>query len=189
MGDAERLNYIVSLREKGETYNSIGKRVGVTGERIRQLLKRSDRVDLTGSKYRHVDWSCMVCGQERRLTPSKAHLYSTCSNKCWGRVYSTRLALRPKSVARAIAAMDQRACGGSWVDATAATDLAGSSNPARVFYFLSLWAKAIDVDVTWAYCDPASPAPSDWRVEALGKVEVASRRYQSYQNAMSRMPC
>lgn len=175
--DPDRLKDVFSLRERGETYKDIGKKFGLTGERVRQLLKYSGRSDLLGYKVRHIDWSCSICGLERRVSPGKAHAHQACSQECGGRLLAIRTALKLESVERAIIIMDHRARGDSWGRATAMTDYAGSSNRAQAFYFLGLWAKAIDVDVGWAYDNPASSAPNGWRATVSHKVGIMLQRH------------
>jgi hypothetical protein len=71
---------IVAARERGETYQTIGERHNITGERVRRILYRRGRVDLTG---RDVSRNiipvppCVICGE-----PTKSLGMKYCSWQC-----------------------------------------------------------------------------------------------------------
>lgn len=81
---------VIRLREMGKTYQQVGDACGVTYERVRQVLIKSRRFDLTGSKFtaalKRVEKSCKICGKPISGPPAKISKRVTCSPQCTGKL-------------------------------------------------------------------------------------------------------
>ncbi|MDE2467620.1 MAG: hypothetical protein KGL35_02460, partial [Bradyrhizobium sp.] len=83
----ERNAEIIRLREGGAYYVEIGKQFGVTGERVRQVLRTAGRADLAGwgtLRARHtVTAICAACGAAFSHQASQKSNY--CGRECRNR--------------------------------------------------------------------------------------------------------
>lgn len=107
---------IIERREvAGETYKDIGRDVGISAERVRQILQRW-RPDLTGREDTSVTMTCPNCETQHQRTPSrvKDDAPHFCDRACFveycartptvleRRVLDTALAMRPEATWREV---------------------------------------------------------------------------------------
>src|SRR5690606_26090061 len=91
-----------ALRATGKTYNEIGQIIGVSGERVRQMLVRHGDASLIGRVFcrgaKTETRTCPVCGKEHVrpvYCPAK-----TCSRLCGAKLRSPALRARHGSIDR-----------------------------------------------------------------------------------------
>ena len=84
----ERNRTIIRLYEvEGYTSNKLGSLFGISGQRVRWILKRAGVALRARADYRkRVRWTCMVCGMQNTLQPCIARSRKTCSTSCRSRL-------------------------------------------------------------------------------------------------------
>ena len=118
--------HVIELREKGLTYQRIGASLGISRERVRQILHAAGRSDLC-HRYRakpRPEMTCPVCGERYQGTAV------FCSMKC--RQRHRNLAFYPRDLPRARAIVAMRKSDKSW-DTVAAHQGFGSGPAAQVW--------------------------------------------------------
>ena len=92
--DYAREAEMVRRHKAGETFTAIGADYGITGVRVRQLVRRAGFTDTdwttrvsreawaAASLAKRVDWSCENCGKSDKRSPSGC-ARRFCSRSCW----------------------------------------------------------------------------------------------------------
>ena len=131
-----RVREIVHLRARGLTYAKIGRRVGITGERVRQVLNASGNDWATGWKINGIpDAVCPGCGES--FHPSARH-QRLCSRGCRS-AYHARTLTKRQRVALSIIT-SRREAGKTWHEVSLA--LGWRYTGGIVTYFRRLCSKA-----------------------------------------------
>lgn len=112
----------VALRQKEFSYREIGNQIGVSGERVRQILNQ-EAPELTGYIYgRRPKKECPICGEEFTVLRDGQE---TCSRKCWSELCAKTITDREREIFAACVA--GREAGKTWNSIN--VDIGWSVNP------------------------------------------------------------
>ena len=155
--DKEREARIIAMREAGLLNSDIARDLGITRERVRQIVKRSGRTDLLGYSFQAARKreqaapdeirTCVICGRQFAARPHKATM--ACSVKCGGRRRAkTTTAEEIAFVERVLCA---RRAGEKWLAIAMREGFKVTSHPATVGHLcsqLSRRAARNGIDIT-----------------------------------------
>ena len=75
----KRSEEIIKLRMAGLNYGEIGEQLGISGERVQQLLNHTGR---PATELRKIEKTCLACGETKLIPKYKDRKYFLCSKAC-----------------------------------------------------------------------------------------------------------